>query len=99
MGILDFLLPKPKSASVAKERLQIILAHERAVGDNGVTPDFIPRMQQEILEVIMRYMPIRQSDVKINLVKQDSLEVLELNVSLNVQDRLVAAHKKVATPG
>lgn len=99
MGILDFFLPKPKSANVAKERLQIILAHERAFDDGDVTPDFIPRMQQEILEVIMRYMPIRQNDVKINLVKQDSLEVLELNVSLNVQDRIAASHKKVATPG
>lgn len=83
MGILDFIFQKPKTATVAKERLQIILAHERGVGDRALDADFIPRMQQEILEVVTRYLPISKDDVNINLARQGSVEIFELNVSLN----------------
>lgn len=83
MGILDFFLQKPKSATIAKERLQIILAHERGYGDQALDAEFIPRMQQEILEVVARYLPIQRDDIKINLAKQGAVEVFELNVSLS----------------
>ncbi|MEW5791262.1 MAG: cell division topological specificity factor MinE [Pseudomonadota bacterium] len=86
MGILDFFFQKPKSANIAKERLQIILAHERGVGSPAMESDFIPRMQQEILEVVARYLPVSRDDISINLAKQGSVEVFELNVSLNRRD-------------
>jgi cell division topological specificity factor len=44
--------PRRPSASVAKERLKIVLAHERA-GRNA--PDFLPLLQKELLAVIGRY--------------------------------------------
>ena len=87
MGILDFFFQKPKSAAIAKERLQIILAHERLFDDRGMDPDFIPRMQQEILDVVARYLPVNRDDIKINLSKQGAIEVLELNVSVSVDGK------------
>ena len=46
MSLLSFLLgEKKKSASVAKERLQIILAHERT-GRNAFAPDYLPALQR-----------------------------------------------------
>ena len=49
MSFLSFLLGQKKSsASVAKERLQIILAHERGRGDS---PDYLPQLQQELIAV------------------------------------------------
>ena len=54
MSMLSFLLgEKKKTASVAKERLQIILARER-VGGNGGGPDYLPALHKELMAVISK---------------------------------------------
>lgn len=80
MPFLDyFRASRKKTASVAKERLQIIVAHERAERNR---PSYLPLMQQEILEVIRKYVPISQDDVRISVDREEDCEVLELNVVL-----------------
>lgn len=82
MSFLSFLLGQKKtSASVAKERLQIILAHERTGGDND-TPDYLPQLQQELVAVISKYVKVDPNDIKVNLERQDSLEVLEVKIEI-----------------
>ena len=76
-----FLGEKTKSASVAKERLQIILAHERS-GGSPATPDYLPDLQRELIAVISKYIQIDQDDIKVNLERQDNLEVLEVKIEL-----------------
>jgi cell division topological specificity factor len=76
-----FLGEKTKSASVAKERLQIILAHERS-GRSPATPDYLPDLQRELIAVISKYIQIDQDDIKVNLERQDNLEVLEVKIEL-----------------
>ena len=73
------LARKPSTANLAKERLQIIISHER-IKRQG--PDFLPQMQQEILAVIAKYMPIDSDKVKVEFDRQDDCSVLELNVTL-----------------
>jgi cell division topological specificity factor len=64
MSFLSFLLGQKKtSASVAKDRLQLILINERGT---GVTPDYLPRLQKELVEVISRYVKINL-EVKIEM--------------------------------
>ena len=72
---------KKKSASVAKERLQIILAHERS-GRNAAEPDYLPALQRELIAVISKYIKINAEDIKVNLERQDNLEVLEVKIEL-----------------
>jgi cell division topological specificity factor len=72
---------KMKSASVAKERLQIILAHERS-GRNAAEPDYLPALQRELIAVISKYVKINPADIKVNLERQDNLEVLEVKIEL-----------------
>ena len=72
---------KKKTASVAKERLQIILAHERS-GRSPSTPDYLPALQRELIAVISRYVHIDPGDIKVNLERQDNLEVLEVKIEL-----------------
>ena len=72
---------KKKSASVAKERLQIILAHERN-GRNASEPDYLPALQRELMAVISKYVKINLADIKVNLERQDNLEVLEVKIEL-----------------
>ncbi|WP_077528853.1 cell division topological specificity factor MinE [Vreelandella utahensis] len=80
MSFFDYFKTKKKSsASVAKERLQIIVAHERNTRDQ---PDYLPALQQELLEVIRRYVEIDDDQVQVQLDRNDSCSVLELNVTL-----------------
>jgi cell division topological specificity factor len=80
MALLSFLFnSKPKSAAAAKERLQIIIAHERN-DRNG--PDFLPALRQELIAVISKYTKVSQDDIKISLDRQGNLEVLDVNVVL-----------------
>ncbi len=81
MSFLSFLLGQKKtSASVAKERLQIILAHERIEG--GGSPDYLPQLQQELIAVITKYVKINPDDIKVNLERQGSLDVLEVKIEM-----------------
>lgn len=80
MALLSFLFnTKPKSAAAAKERLQIIIAHERNDRD---APDFLPALRQELIAVISKYTKVSHDDIKIKLDRQGNLEVLDVNVVL-----------------
>ena len=82
MSFLDFLLgEKKKTASVAKERLQIILAHERGAR-GGRRPDYLPALQRELVAVISKYVSIRPDDIRVNVERQDDLEVLDIKIEL-----------------
>ena len=80
MKILDFFRPrKLASASVAKERLQIIVSHESARSKN---PEFIKKLQDELLAVICKYVNIDPEKVRVQLERTGDHSVLELNVTL-----------------
>lgn len=82
MSFFDFFLgEKKKTASVAKERLQIILAHERK-GGKRTQPDYLPDLQRDLIQVISKYIKINPEDIKVHLEEQDDLEVLEVKIEL-----------------
>ena len=84
MKLLDFLRGERKrTASVAKERLQIIVAHQR--GQRG-QPDYMPMLERELLEVIRRYVEVDQDAINITLDRDADCSVLELNVTLPNKD-------------
>ncbi len=91
MNILELLFRRPQknSASVAKERLQIIVSHERATNHTG--RDFLPVLQQEIIDVIAKYFTgIDKNSVRVELQRMGSCSVLELNVALPEQNEETA---------
>lgn len=67
------------TANVAKERLQIIISHERA---QRSAQDYLPQLQEELLEVISKYIPIDRNKVSVNLERMGDNAVLELNVTM-----------------
>lgn len=80
MGIFNFFRSKPKgSATTAKDRLQVLIAHERTDRDG---PDYLPLLKKDILEVIKKYVDIGEEQVVVQLDSQDNCEVLELNITL-----------------
>lgn len=80
MSLFDyFRTRKPSTASVAKERLQILVSHERST---RVGPEFLPELKQEILAVIRKYYAIELDQVKVQLGQQDDCSLLELDIVL-----------------
>ncbi len=70
---------RKKSAGIAKGRLQVIIAQQRAECGG---PDFLRLMQAEILEVVRKYIQVNDEAVKVQMDKDGQCEVLELNITL-----------------
>ena len=87
MALLEFFRPSKKSsASIAKERLQIIVAERRNAADGQ--PSYLPQLKQDIMEVIGKYVQISPEQVSVNLEQRDDdISVLELNVTLPEEDK------------
>ncbi len=82
MSLMSFFLGEnKKTASIAKERLQIILTHERS-GRHPVEPDYLLDLQRELIIVISKHVKINPKDITVNLERQDNLEVLEVKIEL-----------------
>jgi cell division topological specificity factor len=79
MGLLAFFRRTPATASLAKERLRIIVAQERS---HRGGPDYLPLLRGELLEVIRKYVKVDPEAIQINLEKEEGQEVLELSVAL-----------------
>ncbi|WP_149535401.1 cell division topological specificity factor MinE [Siccirubricoccus phaeus] len=85
MSWLDFFRstrkpePAAASASAAKERLQIVLAHERI---GRTREDFLPRLQQELVAVVARYVAIDPGKVNVNLDRGGDLSTLAIEIEL-----------------
>lgn len=81
MALLDYLLGqrKKKTANLAKDRLRILFAHERSERN---APDYLPKLREEILAVIAKYVDIDQDKLQISIDEADGFEVLELNLVL-----------------
>ncbi len=88
MGFLDYFRSTrhhSSSAAVAKERLQIIVAHERS-GEHS-SPSYLPALKKDLLNVVRKYAPISQDQVKVHLERDGDYEVLELNITLPDEER------------
>ena len=68
------------SAATAKERLQIIVAHQR---NQSSQPQFLETMKQEILEVVKKYFAIDLDDISADISREGETEMLELNINLH----------------
>jgi cell division topological specificity factor len=80
--ILNYFRRPQETAKFAKERLQIIIAHERGERDK---PDYLPSLQKDLLKVISKYVTVKLDDIKIDLDRQEGCSILELNIVLPTQ--------------
>jgi len=82
MSLLSFLFRRNKrSASLAKQRLQLVLAAERqARGPRR--PDYLPALQRELVAVVAKYAQIQPKDVRVNFERQSNVEVIRVKVEL-----------------
>ena len=94
-SFLSSFFKKRSSAPIARDRLQILLAHERiSVGDGK--DDLLAQLHREIMEVIKRHVAIDQDKVQIKLDRQANCSLLENDVEepgLTDKKPAVAAQK------
>ena len=85
MSWLDFFKSRkaetttPATATAAKERLQIVLAHERI---GRTREDFLPKLQQEIVAVVAKYVAIDPGKVNVSLDRGGDMSTLAIEVDL-----------------
>ncbi|MCA9669063.1 MAG: cell division topological specificity factor MinE [Myxococcales bacterium] len=97
MSLLDyFRRSRKKSASVAKDRLQILVARDRSARG---APDYLPLLRQELLAVIAKYETIDLEQVSVSLDRSSGCEVLELNIVLPDAPTLAAAKREARHAG
>ena len=80
MSFLSGLFAKRGSAPVARDRLQILLAHERTAGEGQ--SELIARLREEILDVIARHVPIDRDKVQIKLDRGAAVSTLEIDIEV-----------------
>ena len=80
MSLLDyFRISKVSTASVAKDRLKILVAHERSSKNQ---PSYLPQLQKELLAVIQKYVSVSQDAISVSYEQDENQETLELNIVL-----------------
>jgi cell division topological specificity factor len=73
------LFRRQSSAPIARERLQILLSHER--GGRGQS-DLIAILREEILAVIEKHVTIDRDNVQIKMDRGDAVSLLEIDVEI-----------------
>ena len=81
MGFFKFFKSRgdDASAKVAKDRLQVLIAHERT---NRNAPDYLPMLKRDLLNVIKKYVSVGDDQVSVQLDTQEEFDILELNITL-----------------
>lgn len=89
MSFFDYfrVSQQKKTAEVAKERLQIIVAHERRRRSSHF--EFLPLLQKELLEVVRKYVAVGDEHIKVTVEKEGDYEVLEVNIALPELEKIV----------
>jgi cell division topological specificity factor len=95
MGFFRFFrsAKEDQTAKVAKDRLQVLIAHERT-DRNG--PDYLPMLKQDILDVIKKYVAVGDDALSVQLDTQDNCDVLELNITLPEDSDATASASRMA---
>jgi cell division topological specificity factor len=79
MNLISFFT-KRNSAPVARERLQILLAHERGIV--GGQPDLVSILREEILAVVAKHVAVERDKVQVKMERGDSVSTLEIEVEI-----------------
>lgn len=79
-----FSRKRPTTSQVARERIQILLAHERSVMGN---PDLIATLRNEILLAVAKYVPVEMDQVDVNMDRSDTLSTLQIDIEFPVVSR------------
>ncbi len=93
MSLFSFFSRTRATAPVARERLQILLAHERAAGGGS---DLVATLKEEILAVIAKHFPLERDKVTVKLDRGDAFSTLEIDIEVPTMGRPGSGSARVA---
>ena len=79
MNLLSFFQRRSGSAPVARDRLQVLLAHERAALGQR---DLVALLREEILAVIAKHVSVDRDKVRVTMDRGDSISTLEVDIEI-----------------
>lgn len=79
-----FRSERKPTANVAKERLKLVVLHQREGRTGG--PDWLPRLREDLLAVVRRYAQVSDDAVQINVQRGEGVDMLEMNIALAERD-------------
>lgn len=103
MSFFNFFKAKKSAptANLAKERLQLVIAHQKSEISTALSPEQLAQMQREVLAVVAKYVNIKDEDLSLKTVQEDGMSMIELSVCFDgkaseVQSRSDASSTKEA---
>lgn len=75
------LLTRSQPAQVARDRLQILLAHERSAAANS---DLAAILRNEILAAVAKYVPVAIDQVDVKMDRSDTISTLQIDIQIPV---------------
>jgi cell division topological specificity factor len=95
MKLLNFFT-RQASAPVARERLQLLLAHER--GASGGSSDLLEALRTEILQVIGKHVAVDSEKVKVSVDRREAVAMLAIDIEIRApcEALLTEVPRKVA---
>ncbi|HBF30991.1 cell division topological specificity factor [Agrobacterium vitis] len=81
------LFRKPQTAPMARERLQVLLAHERAAQGS----DLVAILREEILAVIAKHVQVDADKVRVKVDRDEHVSILEIDVEIPMDAKALAA--------
>lgn len=85
--IFSNFFSKKNTAPVAKDRLQILLAHERSSANIHRDPDLLQKLQKEIMAVIQKHLAVDEEKIQIKIDQNSSFSTLEIDVEVPQQPK------------
>jgi cell division topological specificity factor len=73
------IITRRRSASVARERLQILLTHERVAASQS---DLIPTLREEILAVVAKHVAVDPDKVEVKIDRGKVVSLLEIDIEI-----------------
>jgi cell division topological specificity factor len=82
------LFGRRATAPVARDRLQILLAHERTIAGGS---DLVALLREEILAVIKKHVPVDSDKVQVKMDRGESVSMLEVEIEIPTPTKSAAA--------
>jgi cell division topological specificity factor len=83
MGIFSSLFGSDNSGKVAKDRLQLVLVHDRT----DISPELMEQMRNDIIAVIRKYVEIDEPRIELGLEREESSVALVANIPVTTVRR------------
>ncbi len=82
MGFFDFLSKDKKnkgSKNIAKDRLKLVLVHDRA----SMSPEIMEALRRELIQVISKYVDVDSNNIEVEINNQNNQATLVANIPIN----------------